>query len=335
MARSSNQKLKLIYTLDILKRYSDEGNPINAVDIVSKLAEMGVSAERKSVYDDVAALEQYGCDIIKSSSSKKGWFIGDREFEVPEIYLLCDAVRSAKFISDKKTKELLLKLNSMLSIYQAKRRERSVYFGAQDKCGNEELYYNIDKISNAIEEKKQIRLVNSRRSLNKNREVMRTKKQMVINPYALTWQDDYYYLIGNYEKYDNLIHLRLDRISEVEILETQARHFSQVSEYNENFDISDYTNKLFGMYSGELSEIEFCCNNSITEQVLDRFSENIFIKKVTENSFNFTVKAVVSDALVTWIINYGKDLKVVKPNNLRDMVTDRAKQVLENYKKQD
>lgn len=331
MARGSNQKLKLIYTLDILKRYSDEDNPINAVDIVEKLAEMGIDAERKSIYNDIAVLEQYGCDIIKTSTPKKGWFIGDREFEVPEIYLLCDAVRSAKFISSKKTRDLLSKLNSMLSIYQSKRGEGSVYFGEQDKCENEELYYNIDKISNAIESKKQIRLINSRRALDSNREIVLTKKQMVVNPYALTWQDDYYYLICNYEKYDNLIHLRLDRISNVEILDTTARHFSKVSEYNDNFDISDYTKKLFGMYTGELSEVEFCCSSKITEQILDRFSKSIFIKKVTKNTFNVTVNAVVSEALVTWIINYGEELKVVKPEKLQEMVIKRAKKVLENY----
>lgn len=332
MARRSNQKLKLIYTLDILKRYSDEENPLNAVDILEKLAELGIKAERKAVYDDIAALEQYGCDVIKTSTPKTGWFIGSREFEVPEIYLLCDAVRSARFISAKKTRELLAKLNSMLSVHQSGRLENSVFFGSADKCGNEELYYSIDKISNAIEDGRQIKLIYSSRSFNSDRQVIRTAKEMVINPYALTWQDDHYYLIGNYIKYDNLIHLRLDRISSVEILSQKARHFSEVCEYTEFFDTADYTNKLFGMYSGKLYDVELCCSRSITEQVLDRFSESIFIKKVTKNTFNFTVKAALSDALVTWIINYGADLKVVKPEVLQNMVTERAQKVLENYR---
>lgn len=332
MARRSNQKLKLIFTLDILKRYSDEENPLNANDIAEKLADLGVETERKSIYDDIATLEQYGCDIIKTTLPKKGWFIGDREFEVPEIYLLCDAVRSAKFISAKKTRELLGKLNSMLSVYQAKRRENAVFFATADKCGNEELYYSIDKISSAIESKKQIKLEYSSRLFDKNRNVERVGKEMTVNPYALTWQDDHYYLIGNYAKYDNLIHLRLDRISNVEILPQKARHFSEVCEYRDIFDTADYTNKLFGMYSGKLYDVELCCNRNITEQVLDRFSENVFIKKVTKNTFNLTVKAAISDALVTWIINYGTDLKVIKPIVLQEMVIDRAKKVLENYR---
>lgn len=330
MSKRARQKLKLIYTLDILKKYSDEENPLNAAKIAEKLLDYGIEAERKSIYDDIACLEEYGCDIIKSVSPK-GWFIGDREFEIPEIYLLCDAVRSAKFISAKKSAELIEKLNSMLSTNQVKRRESSVYFGAADKCGNEELYYNIDKITAAIEDGKQIEFTYSSRYFDSDREVKQSKKEMVVNPYALTWQDDHYYLIGNHTKYNNLIHLRLDRISSVEVLAVKARHYSEVCSYTEFFDTADYTNKLFGMHGGFLTEVELCCNKKITEQVLDRFSERIFIKKVTEDEFCFTVKAAISDALVTWIINYGSNLRVNSPEILKEMVMDRAKTVLKNY----
>lgn len=331
MPRSGKQKLKLIYTLDILKKYSDEDNPLNAKDIAEHLSHYGIEAERKSIYDDIANLEAYGCDIIKTATPKKGWFIGDREFEVPEIYLLCDAVRSAKFISAKKTRELLQKLNSMLSVNQVSRREKSVFFTTADKCGNEEIYYSIDRISNAIENKKQISLTYSSRWFDSERNVALESRKMVINPYALTWQDDHYYLLGNYQKYDNLIHLRLDRISSVEILKTPARHFSEVSCYTDFFDTADYTKKLFGMHTGELAEIELCCNRRITEQVLDRFSEDIFIKNVTDSEFCFTIKAALSQALVTWIINYGTDLKVLKPQLLIDMIKQRAEGVLKTY----
>lgn len=330
MSKRARQKLKLIYTLEILKKYSDEENPLNASTIAEKLLDYGIEAERKSIYDDIACLEEYGCDIIKSASPK-GWFIGDREFEIPEIYLLCDAVRSAKFISAKKSAELIEKLNSMLSVNQVRRRESSVYFGAADKCGNEELYYNIDKITTAIEDGKQIKFTYSSRYFDSEREVKHSKKEMVVNPYALTWQDDHYYLIGNYSKYDNLIHLRLDRISSVEVLAIKTRHYSEVCSYTDFFDTADYTNKLFGMHGGSLTEVELCCNKKITEQVLDRFSERIFIKKVTDDEFCFTVKAALSDALVTWIINYGSNLRVNSPELLKEMVKERAKTVLKNY----
>ena len=153
-----------------------------------------------------------------------------------------------------------------------------------------------------------------------------------LNPYALLWEADHYYLIGNHQKYDNLIHLRLDRIRSAESLDTLARHFSEVSDYKEFFDTADYTNKLFGMYSGDVKEIKFWCHKDISEPVFDRFGENIFITDVTDDGFCFKIKAVLSEALVTWIMNYGQALKVIKPIELIEMVKNRAKTVLENYK---
>lgn len=331
MAKKSNQKLKTLYVLDILKKYSDEEHPLNASDLIKHLEEKGVFAERKSVYDDIAALEYYGADIIKTDTPKVGWFIGEKEFETPEIFLLCDAVRSAKFISVKKTRELINKLNSMLSVYQTDRRNKGVFFSLSEKSGNEEIYYNIDKINLAISENRQIKIKYFQRKFDNNRTVSGVSKEMVINPYALCWQDDHYYLIGNYEKYDNLIHLRLDRIRSAEVLDTKSRHFSEVSEYKEFFDTAHYTEKLFGMYSGTAESVKFWCKKDITEQVLDRFGENIFITDVTAEGFKFKVDAVLSDALVTWIINYGDKLRVESPKILKDMVKKRARDVLALY----
>ena len=331
MAKKSNQKLKTRFVLDILKKYSDEEHPLNAADIIKYLEEKGIFAERKSVYDDIVALEYYGADIIKTDTPKVGWFIGEKEFETPEIFLLCDAVRSAKFISAKKTRELINKLNSMLSVYQTDRRNKGVFFSLSEKSGNEEIYYNIDKINLAISENRQIKIKYFQRKFDNNRTVSGVSKEMVINPYALCWQDDHYYLIGNYEKYDNLIHLRLDRIRSAEVLDNKSRHFSEVSEYKDFFDTAHYTEKLFGMYSGTAEQIKLWCKKDITEQVLDRFGENIFITDVTAEGFKFKVDAVLSDALVTWIINYGDKLRVESPKILKDMVKKRARDVLALY----
>ena len=331
MASRGNGKLRLLYVLDILNQYSDEQHPLNASDIIGHLSKYDISAERKTIYDDIYLLEDYGCDIIKTGTPKSGWFIGNREFETSEIYLLCDAVGSAKFISAKKTRELLSKLNSMISVHQKKARDNSVYFSQDDKAGNEEIYYSIDTISRAISEKKQIKFIYTSRFLGDDRTIQKTRKEMIVNPYALAWQDDHYYIIGNHAKYDNLIHLRLDKVSAVEMLSTPSRHFSEVSDYKDYFDTADYTKKLFGMYGGELEEIELCCSKGITERVLDRFSEKIFIKKVTEDTFNFNIKAAVSPTLVTWIMNYGKEIQVVKPESLKEMIKQRAEQILESY----
>lgn len=329
MAKQPRQKLKLLYVLDILKKYSDEYHPLNASEIAEKLSFYGIEAERKSIYDDILQLEIYGADIIKSSN-KKGWFIGSRDFETPEINLLCDAVKSANFISTNKTRELLSKLTDMLSENE-KDKHRDVFFNPNLKCKNEEIYYTIDKLNTAIKSKKQVTLKYSLRVLSNGREIEKKTKEMLINPYALTWQDDHYYLVGNYAKYDNLIHLRVDRINKVVITETDSRHFSEVSEYTDFFDIADYTKKLFSMHGGELFDVELCCNKSIIEHVLDRFGENIYIKNVNEDTFSFKTQLSLSEALVTWILNFGENITVKKPEKLREMIKTRVSKVLKNY----
>lgn len=330
MAKKYGHRLKPLYILDILRRKSDETHPITAAVICKELESYGITAERKSVYLDIAALEEYGYDIIKSANSK-GWFLGSREFEEPEIYLLADAVRTAKFISASKTAGIINKLDGFLSEGQRAKREKRVYFSANSKCSNEEIFYSIDCISVAIQTGVKIEFDYISRVLSPERELVKQSSHMKISPYALTWQDDHYYVIGNYEKYDNLIHLRLDRMYSVKQTKEKSRHFSLVSKYSDRFDISDYTSGLFSMYGGKLCTVTLCCKKSVIEQATDRFGENIFIKNVTEDEFCFSVDAALSDALVTWIISYGDKIRVVSPKELIDMTVLRAEEVLKIY----
>ena len=330
MPKSWGQKLKLIAVLDILREHSDEENPITATAICDLLQQKGIAAERKSVYADIDALMDYGYDIVRSYSPK-GFFLGSRDFEEAEVYLLADAVRTAKFISPKKTRVLVKKLGGLLSEGQRKKRGRDIYFNPAQKCNNEEIFYNIDSISSAISGGRKISFDYVSRQL-EGREFVDVIKKMRVSPYALTWQDDHYYLICNYEKYNNLIHLRLDRISKVEICDEAVRFFGEVSDYKEFFDAADYTNKIFGMYTGELQTIELCCKKKLAKTVADRFSENIFITNVTDDEFCFSYKAAVSDALVTFILNFGDEIKVIKPQGLKEMIVNRAEKVINLYK---
>lgn len=330
MPKSWGQKLKILYVLDILKKHSDEQNPLTATAICDLLARQGIEAERKSIYADIESLCDYGCDIIYSSSPK-GYFLGERDFEEAEIYLLSDAVRTAKFISPKKTRELVKKLDSMLSEPQRQKRNKDIYFDYSQKCNNEEIFYNIDKISSAITDGVKVEFDYVSREL-KGREFVNIVKRLKVSPYALTWQDDHYYLICNYEKYDNLMHLRLDRISKAEKTAEKVRHFREVSEYKETFDVADYTNKIFGMFSGEVQTVELCCKKEIAKTVADRFSENIFITNVTEDEFRFSYKAAISEALVTFIMNFGDSIKVMSPESLKRDIIDRAEKILKVYK---
>lgn len=323
MAARSGQKLKLFYIIEILKKYTDEEHPMNATQICDKLSAYNVTAERKAVYNDIEQLIFLGFDIIKTRVPQSGFFLGSREFEIPEISLLSDAVKTAKFISVKKTRELVSKLDDMMSVYQVSSKKMGIYIDEDSKTKNEEIYYTIDTVSRAIENRKQVKFKYTLRKIGDNKQIETNTAERTVSPYALTWQDDHYYLIGNYEKYDNLIHLRIDRMHAAEETETPIRPFSEVSDYKNYFDVADYTKRLFGMFGGKIEEIELKCSKDMLEQVLDRFGENIFISKLTEKTFNFTYSAAVSDALVTWIINFGDKIEAVKPKSLRNMIKDR------------
>ncbi|MBQ7725525.1 MAG: WYL domain-containing protein, partial [Clostridia bacterium] len=287
-------------------------------------------AERKSVYHDLSVLEEFGYDIIRSSSPR-GFFLGVREFEDPEIFLLTDAVKTARFITPQKSAVLIKKLQSLLGSSGHQKPFAQVYFSSIGKCENEEIYYNIDQIHHAITEHKKISFTYTVRRLSDDRTIQKVDKAMTISPYALTWQGDHYYVIGNYEKYDNLLHLRVDRISGVTVLPQAVRPFSEVSPYTAYFDVSDYTDKLFGMHGGEIGEVRLTCDKAILEQVVDRFSKNIFIKNVTDHTFSFSMKAALSEALVTWIINYGNQIRVDAPDELIGRIKTRAEKILRLY----
>ncbi len=327
------QKVKLLYIIKILSELTDDEHPLSATEICKNLALYGVTAERKAIYDDIECLIGFGYDIIQTRTPKNGYFLASRDFELPEVFLLGDAVRTAKFISEKKTRELTKKLDGLVSRYQAKGNLRGIYIDSSSKTHNEELFYNIDSINTAIEQGKKIKFTYSKKILREGKQIVTESKTRIVSPYAMTWQFDYYYLIGNYEKYDNLMNLRIDRIHSVEILDEPIRHFSEVSAYIDTFDVADYTKKLFGMFGGNTQEIKLRCNNKILEQVTDRFGDSIFITNVNEQSFDFTVKAAVSDALVTWITNYSDMIEVLRPDELREKIVDRVEKILKVYKK--
>ena len=314
MSGSSSQKLKLLYLIDILKENTDEKHPLSAEKLCELLEQRGVSCERKSIYRDISVLCEYGYDIV-NSSSPRGYFLGWRDFEVPEICLLCDAVESADFISPKKTRELTEKLEGLLSKNEAKKIRRQIFIDNRKKSDNERVYINIDLISAAIDEGKKINIDYSRREFLGGK-ITEKSKRFTVSPYALTWADDHYYLICNNEKYDNLMHLRMDRIKKAEKLAENIRHFSEVSEYKNTFDVADYCGKAFNMYGGKKQKIELRCKNGLLETIIDRFGSDISFFADGKEHFRFLTDAHVSEGLVGWILQYSADMEILAPEEI-------------------
>lgn len=333
MGGRRGQKIRLLYLADILKQYTDDDHPLSAAELIEKLEEKDISVERKAIYDDISVLCEYGMDIINTRVPRAGYYLASRDFEVPEIHILSDAVQAAGFISYRKTRELVGKLNEMLSKNQAGEMGRRVYIDNRNKCTNEEIFYNIDAASRAIAGCKKLSLRYCRRGFDESGKITQNERVMTVSPYALCWSGDHYYLVCNYEKYDNLMQLRLDRMKKVTVTEQPWRHFSEVSEYTHVFDVADYAQKSFNMFGGELQRITLRCRRELLEQIIDRFTDKISIRDVDAESFSFSANALISDGLIDWIMQFGAAVTVLEPHTLRSQVEKTAREICKNYEK--
>lgn len=326
---SSKTKTLLIYKY--LVDYSDENNPLSTTDLINLLMKDGTLCERKSIYADIAVLRSVGFDIVKTMSPKKGFFLGSRRFELPEVRLLIDAVSSAGFITPNKSASLVEKLETLVSKNQADDLVSQVYIDSDSKCDNEEIYYVIDALNEAIINKNKVSFKYKRRNIDVENKKSYTEKTFTVSPYALIWKDDHYYLVCNNEKYDNLMNLRLDRIKKITALDEKARDISEVSDYKDAFDAADYTSKMFNMFSGKTSKVELLCDLELREQIMDRFGSKIPLTAVDTEHFKTTIDAAVSDGLVSWIMNFGGKIKVLAPKSLADDVKARAVEIANLY----
>lgn len=332
MAEKGYTKLKLLLIKQYLEKYSDEENLVKAEELMAMLEEKGISCERKSIYADIATLKDYGVDI---STEKRGYRILNRDFELPELRLLMDAVQAANFISAKKSKELIGKICTLCSINQAKILEKQVYIENRNKCTNEEIYYNIDLVNKAIVRKKKISFTYIKRVIDEGaKEIVREEKEFVVSPYALIWSNDHYYLVSNNAKYDNLMHTRIDRMKKVEIIDEPSRDFAEVSAYRSFFDSADYSGKLFNMFSGDTQKLTLRCSDSILEEMVDRFGDDCKIRKVSKDkteSFILETKCVCSEGLVSWIMQFGNKVEVINPESLKNDIIMKARNIIDNY----
>ncbi len=330
---NNGSKLKVLYLIDILTNRASKSNPMSAADISNEMnRRYDVTVDRKTVYDTIECMNELGYDIVHTRTPKNGYYVENHNFDSAEIFLLIDAVRTAKFITEKKTLELISRLEEMTGGNQQVGSIRGTYIDGNRKTKNEEILDNIRTIDSAIKSGEKITFSYGKIVLGDNRQIVTEYKTYTVSPYAMTWQDDNYYLICNYNDYDHLRNLRVDRMHSVKKIHEKIRDFKEVSEYVNTFDVADYTQKSFSMFGGEVIEIRLRCIKSILEQVFERFGDDITILNVQEDTFDFYVHAAKSDALVTWLINYIGRIEVIRPEALRQMVAERGKKILDIYK---
>ena len=323
--KSPNQKLKLLYLTKILMEKTDEEHPITLSEIIEELSRYGVSAERKSIYDDLECLRVFGIDICTKKTRTTGYFIGSRDFELPELKLLVDSVQSSKFITHKKSLELISKIERLTSRENAKLLHRQVFVTNRVKTLNEQIYYNVDKIHDAIAANKQITFRYFDIDVNKSKAYRRNGEIYTESPISLTWDDENYYLITYKTKYDNYVHYRVDKMEGIEISETD-RVFS-----SKPFDLSAYAKKMFGMFGGEETDVSIRFDNDLVGVIYDRFGMDIPIIKIDDKHFECSVRVAVSPHFLSWIISFGDKARIISPQSVIDELYTLVKNVKNNY----
>ena len=319
MAKGNNQKFKLIYLIKILERLTDEDHSLTMSQIISELESYDVSAERKSVYTDIEALRELGYDVIGDDSGRYyGYFLGERTFELAELKLLVDSVSASKFITDKKSKALIKKLESLTSTYNAGKLERQVVVGDRVKTMNESIYINVDMIHTAIAENSQIRFRYFNYNSKKEIEYRRDGEFYYVSPWALIWSDENYYLIAYDSNDEKIKHYRVDKMNKMSLVEARREGMSEFKKIN----VSEYSGRVFGMYSGRSERVKMEFDNELSGVVIDKFGKDVSIVKTGAKKFLVIENVNVSKQFFGWIFGLGEGAKIVGPQNVVDEMNE-------------
>ena len=277
MAKSSRQKAKLLYLQKILFELTDENHGITINEMINELEKYGIKSERKSLYDDLKILENFGgMDICKTKSNTVKYYLASRDFEVPELKMLVDAIQSARFISSKKSLALIKKLEGLVSKYDGSQLQEHVHIVNRVKTYNEKIYYNIDTVTNAIEADRQITFkyfrwkIDCTNGCTVKKEERHAGKLYKVSPWALNWSDENYYLIA-FDSESNMVkHYRIDKMEHIEISGDLRDGKSQY----EQFDISNYNKYIFSMFGGEVTDVKLSVDDEYIGVLADKFGEN-------------------------------------------------------------
>lgn len=301
---------------------TDENHHITMSEIISQLKLYGISAGRKALYEDIEALRTFGLDIKQLKGNTSGYLVASREFELPELKLLADAVTSSRFLTEKKSNELLKKIEGLASKYEAKQIQRQVFIANRVKAMNERIYINVDTIHRAISEEKKISFKYFDYDLNKKKKYRDGLR--ICSPYALSWDDERYYLISHYDKYNKITNFRIDRMEAVTILDEVVK--SKPDEFN----VAEYMNSSFSMFSGDSKEVKLRFDNSLINPVIDRFGKDITIVPDGDDSFTVRVKVKAEPPFFAWLFQFGNKVRIVEPDEMINKFKKQLKDVLES-----
>ena len=301
--------------MDYLLRSSDEEHPVSVAQLIAMLESHGIAAERKSIYDDIECLREYGLDILRNNSAKNnGYYLVSRDFELPELKLLVDSVQSSKFITHNKTMSLIKKIESLASVYEAQLLNRQVFVKNRIKTMNESIYYNVDEIHRGIAENRKIRFHYFDYNVQKERHFRKNGEWYVISPYALSWDDENYYLVGYDSEAGIIKHFRVDKMTDIDTTE----ELRDGQEIYAALDMGVYARKTFGMFTGEETSVKLRFENELAGTVLDRLGRDVML--IPDDDAHFTVRTniVVSPQFFAWLFGFGKRVMILEPDSVAE-----------------
>lgn len=333
MPKTEDYKLRILYLLEYLMRNSDESHPKSVSDILGYFSSIGISVNRKTVYDDVNVLQSYGYDIEIVKGHFGGYYIASRIFELSEIKMLVDAVTSAKFITNKKSSQIIGKLSSLVSVYDEKELERNVYVTDRSKVSSESVFYSIDTIHNAISNNKCVTFKYYQWHLNYsvNNNITLTEKHnnhiYCVSPYELVWDDEQYYLVA----YDNdegiLKHFRIDKMKDTSISDVGIERDVLLKKP----DVKSYSKKVFGMFGGNEERVTLRFDSSLIGAVADRFGSDSFISKCNDSCFDITVNVSVSPQFFAYITAFADKATIISPETVVEKYKEHLNKTLNQY----
>lgn len=320
MPRSDKQKLKLMYLIKLFEERTDVSHGLSMTDIIEALSEEGITAERKSIYADISALNEFGFDIVKDNEGKACVYkLVERDFEIAELKLLVDAVQSSKFITESKSNKLIKKIEGLASNNEAKSLHRQVYVANRIKTTNESVYYNVDDIQKAISENHKVSFQYFQWNPNKEKELRHNGMRYEISPWALTWDDENYYMVGYDSKERKIKHYRVDKMLKIEIMADSKREGKALFK---DMDMAVYSKKIFGMFGGVEETVVLECKNGISGVIIDRFGTEVDIIKRATDSFTVRVNVQISPQFLGWVFSLGENIKIVSPDSVIERMRD-------------
>ena len=328
MAAGDNQKLKMLYLVKILSEETDDSHGLSLQEITARLESCGVNADRKTLYRDFDELEKYGLEILSEQAGRNVLYhLASRQFELPELKLLVDAVQGSKFITERKSRQLIKKLESLASVHEARLLHRQVLITGRIKAMNESIYYNVDMLHEAISADRQIRFQYFRWNVHKQQELRHGGAWYQLSPWCLLWDDENYYLAAYDAADGRLKHYRVDKIVRLSVTDTPRegkREFQKL-------DPATYTRSLFGMFGGELTRVTLEGRADMVGPLIDRFGKDITIIPQGDERFTAHVEVAASRHFIGWIIALGDGVRITGPAELVEEMREEARRLTALY----